>query len=607
MIAFTVVSRAQLSHARVLSRSFQQHHPSDEFWALVIDDIEGIVSNHGEPFRILDLADLDIDRIEVHRMAMLFGTRLAVTIKPWVFEHFHQLSDTPVVYLDSDVMVYDHLGPLREATMEGVALVPHALQPLPRDGKDPDETKVLGVGLYDAGLLGAGRGASDFIQFLKERLRRECIFDPSLMRANEQRWLDFVPSLFPYRVVRDPGIDVAYWNLHERPLSQHGQTLLAGGAPLRCVHFSTFDPRLREIAGRYEASGRPRVTRAADPVLSRLCQEYGHRLLEEGFEEVHRMPFGFNVLPDGTPVYASLRSIYADSLIEAETSGRPAPPDPFDATTVGPFRDWAAEAYRRADLPVPRRLQETAARAENLQAGSVNASETAEIEGSVRKRIRRLRSRAGAARPRSDRKMVGRPSPKARPPSPPAQVSDHSEKSVVDWLGSLEPGSAGTRLQPTGRQIGLIRQRAKPAIGVAPTDTGVICLGPGAIMDPGRYQATVEFFLLRPPNGASPLDQALVAEVFLDGYVLGYTTASFDDVTGGPVRVDFAIPTHLASAALLGGVELRLVSRGMVGGVLGAVLVERTGTPAEESRQPAAPSGSRSWRPASPDDAPAPK
>ena len=38
---------------------------------------------------------------------------------------------------------------------------------------------------------------------------------PWVMHA-DQRWLDFVPSYFEHHVLRDPGVNVAQWNLHER-------------------------------------------------------------------------------------------------------------------------------------------------------------------------------------------------------------------------------------------------------------------------------------------------------------------------------------------------------------------------------------------------------
>ena len=36
------------------------------------------------------------------------------------------------------------------------------------------------------------------------------------MMFTDQRWIDFVPSLFDHFILKDPTYNVAYWNLHER-------------------------------------------------------------------------------------------------------------------------------------------------------------------------------------------------------------------------------------------------------------------------------------------------------------------------------------------------------------------------------------------------------
>ncbi len=585
MIAYTVVSRAYVPHARVLARSFNQHHPGGEFWALLVDDVDGEIDERHEPFRVLRLSDLPIDQTEAHRMAMLFGNRLIAAIKPWVFEYFLSRSNGAVIYIDSDIVIYDSLGPLEQAATAGVVLVPHVLHPIPQDGKDPDETKILGVGIYNAGLFGTGPDHGGFVQFLKDRLRRECVFDVASMRVNEQRWLDFVPSLFPYHVVRDPGVDVAYWNLHERPLTRQGARLLSGGHPLRCVHFSSFDPRMGSVAGRFETGARPRVTRATDPLLAELCEDYGRRLFDAGFEELHGTPFAFDTLPDGTPVYDSLRAVYADALAEAEVADLPRPPDPFDPAGIASFRQWSIEAYRRAGLPLPWRLRDRPAPADHAPAPGPGPEPPRDIAAIVRRQGHRLRTSAHQIRQSGIRRRPGtgvlpQPEPSDPAVAAPLEATEPTGKRwITDWLGSLQVGSAGGRQWPVGRQVGPIRRRPKPTVDVTPTKSGFVASGPRAQLDPGRYRATVEIFPDGPPPNLSPLDQALVVEVFLDGYVLGYGTATFGDLAGGPIAVDFVVPTRLEQAALLDGIELRILSRGMVDAVLGAVLVERLGAP----------------------------
>jgi hypothetical protein len=354
VIAYTIVSRAYVPHARVLARSYTRNNPGLELWALLIDDLAESIDEEDEPFRVLRLADLNIEMREIHRMAMLFGGRLIAAIKPWVFEYFLQQGADSVVYIDSDFVIYHSLEELDEAARtHGVLVVPHILRPMPRDGRKPDETMVLGVGTFNAGMFGVGAHHEGFLEFLKVRLRRECRTDIEAMRVNEQRWLDFVPPLFPHYVVRDPGIDVAPWNIHERPLTKIGDRVLAGGVPLRAFHFSGFDPRMAAVLSARDYWVRPRVDIAEQPVLREVVDDYRRCLLDAGFESFQGTPFAFDSLSDGSPIPASLRKLYADALEAADQSDGTEPPDPYDAAEAPAFEDWYRASYFAAGRKVP--------------------------------------------------------------------------------------------------------------------------------------------------------------------------------------------------------------------------------------------------------------
>ena len=218
--AYTIVSRAYVPHARVLARTFTEQHRDGQFWALLIDDLDHEINDANEPFGVLRLADLDVDLAELHRMAMLFGNRLIAAIKPWVFEHLLQSGADSVIYIDSDFMIFASLEEVAARAVEfGIVVVPHVITPVPRDGHQPDESTILGVGTFNAGFFAVSGEGKPLLDFLKVRLRRECYTSISNMRVNEQRWLDFVPALFRHFVLRDPGVDAAPWNCHERPLT----------------------------------------------------------------------------------------------------------------------------------------------------------------------------------------------------------------------------------------------------------------------------------------------------------------------------------------------------------------------------------------------------
>src|SRR3569833_2865759 len=76
----------------------------------------------------------------------------------------------------------------------------------------------------------------------QERLRRDSLLAPHQMLFVDPRWVDMVPGNFEHTILRDPGYNVAYWNLDTRELARVGDRITAAGRPLRFFHFSGYDP-----------------------------------------------------------------------------------------------------------------------------------------------------------------------------------------------------------------------------------------------------------------------------------------------------------------------------------------------------------------------------
>lgn len=519
MIAYTIVSRQFVPYARVLARSYSRHHSGSKLWALLIDDCDRDFDEANEPFRILHLEDLEIDGAELHRLEMIFSGKLIAVIKPWVFEHFLRRSAEPVMYIDADFVIFDSLNHVVDEAGSGVILVPHVLHPLPRDGKSPDETTVLGAGMFNAGMFGVGPDHGGFIAFMRERMRRECIFDARIQRFNEQRWLDFVPPLFPHHVVRDAGVDVAYWNLHERPLSLQNGKWFADGVPLRAFHFSSFDPRTHGVGGRFELDPSSRVRVGSTPGFSDLCETYRRELFENGFDDLHDTPFSFDSFPDGPPIYQSLRGLFTHAVLAADRGELAYPPDPFDPATNGAFRLWFEEQYRQAGLALPVRL----------------ASEHRPLHVGLRDKLTR----------------------KKRESRPVAAWT-------VDWLDRMIVDEAGQRT-------------AEGGIRTTNDNVGFICHGPRAALDPGHYVATLEWDPHLGSDLAAVSEQAVVAEAFVQGYVVGSRAFTVSEIRSGAVELDIVIPEGFAQEALLFGLELRLLTRGGLDARLTAIVVDSFG------------------------------
>jgi hypothetical protein len=297
--------------------------------------------SQAEPFDVLVPDDLDLGILELHRMAMAYDvTELATALKPWLLQHLLDLGAETVTYLDPDIEVFaslEHVADL--ATEHGVVLTPHLLTPLPRDGLQLDEAQIMGAGAYNLGFIAVGRTSRPFLQWWRERLARDAINDPSQSLFTDQRWIDLLPSLFSHHLLRDPGCNVAYWNVHARPIARTPQGWTAAGEPLRFFHFSGYRPHTPWLLSRH-APDRPRVRLSEHPELRALCDSYGEALRRHGAHDLSGDDYGWARLTDGREVTAWERRCYRSALIEGDRGTSPYPPDPFDSLGPAAYLQW---------------------------------------------------------------------------------------------------------------------------------------------------------------------------------------------------------------------------------------------------------------------------
>ena len=100
------------------------------------------------------------------------------------------------------------------------------------------------------------------------------------MRFVDQRWIDFVPGLFPHYILRDPACNVAYWNLHSRDLTWTSDHYEVNGKPLRFFHYSGYELDKPHLLSKYQGDS-PRVLLSDRPGLARIGHQYRDKVLSE--------------------------------------------------------------------------------------------------------------------------------------------------------------------------------------------------------------------------------------------------------------------------------------------------------------------------------------
>lgn len=279
----TVITRDRAAHARALARSLAATNEGSRLIALLLDDPGRTLDR--EPYELVRPGELPLEPAEFETMASIYdGLELACAMKPWAIEHALGQADA-VLYLDSDVEVFASLAPLVELAREhSLVLTPHLTEPPPLALEPGEEATRLAGGAYNNGFLGVSRAARPFLEWWRSRLARHCLNDLANGYFVDQRWVDLAPAFFPFYPLRDPGANVAAWNLLTRRVEETPEGYRVDGVPLRFFHFSGFDPERPYLLSKWLLPS-PHTLLSEHPALARICREYARKLMDAGYRE----------------------------------------------------------------------------------------------------------------------------------------------------------------------------------------------------------------------------------------------------------------------------------------------------------------------------------
>ena len=265
---------------------------------------------------------------------------IATALKPWLLEFLTNQNFDQIIYLDPDIVIYEPLTEVNQIlTTSDIVLTPHNLQPIPRDSKLTSEYNILISGQYNLGFIGINKFATSFLDFWKERLLHDCVVDIENQLFVDQRWVDFVPSYFNSFILKNKGYNVAYWNIHERPIRSTGTKYFIGDTPLVFFHFSGFEMDHPETLSKHSKSN-PRVEVSAVPALGLIMQEYKILLNDFGYQHFKTFSYGYSTMANGKHIDIYMRRAARDFLKHTYKTSNTKLPNPFDITELNKFYNF---------------------------------------------------------------------------------------------------------------------------------------------------------------------------------------------------------------------------------------------------------------------------
>lgn len=243
---FTSFTYGYLARARVLAQTLKHAHPDWQLWALVVDGTPPDLDD-AEAFAGFDHV-LRAEALEIPRFrAWLFKHDLVeacTAVKGTMLRRLLEEGAERVIYLDPDIGVFHPLTAIEDRLRSAsVVLTPHQVAPNDTAMAIQDnELTSMKYGIYNLGFVGVRRCPDGlaFARWWEASLLRACYDQVEDGIFTDQKYCDLAPSLFDgVQIERDPGCNVASWNLSRRHLTFDASgALLANGSPLKFYHFT---------------------------------------------------------------------------------------------------------------------------------------------------------------------------------------------------------------------------------------------------------------------------------------------------------------------------------------------------------------------------------
>lgn len=285
-IVYTVCSANHLAHAKTMANSFMAYHPEYTLYIVLVDSVDNRFDlSLFRPYNIIEISKLGVsDFVDFTQRYTVIELNCAV--KSFAAQYlFREFSPDILLYIDSDTLIFNNLKTVESYLIESsIVLTPHYTTPLPLDGLLPRERDILRSGLYNAGFMGFRNTevTHRFLTWWSGHMKTECHYNFEEGMGVDQNWLNWVPLLYEgVYLANDPGLNVAYWNLHERLLCvKDGQYFVNEVHPLLFLHISGYHFNQPNQLSRHQN----RHHLSSFPILKSLLQDYIEKVKANGWD-----------------------------------------------------------------------------------------------------------------------------------------------------------------------------------------------------------------------------------------------------------------------------------------------------------------------------------
>ena len=311
---YTSFSYSYLDRARVLAKSLKSNHPDWMLWAVITDQPPPgfAIDLESENFdKILTAVDLFGKQTETWLFTMDI-VEACTAVKGRALQYLLALPEcTKVMYFDPDIAVFNTLSPIEKLLdKHPVVLTPHQIDPDEKSDRQAiidNEIASLTYGVFNLGFIAVANTpeGNRFANWWADRLQDWCHDRLESGIFVDQKWCNLIPCFFEnVYVLRDPGYNVASWNLSQRQMvfDTAGKALI-NGRLLRFYHFTKLGPIGDTMTRRY-AGGNIEIYE--------LWTWYRQQITAASEASIPKGWWHYGVFDNGEPVPKSSRYLYRD-------------------------------------------------------------------------------------------------------------------------------------------------------------------------------------------------------------------------------------------------------------------------------------------------------
>lgn len=322
-----------LSRARVLVESIRRRHPTWVVWAVMIDEPPPGFDDVTWRREFDHVISQDTLFPEVWRWWLFKHdiVEACTAVKGQAMVHILASGAPKVIYLDPDIALFNGLEEIESRLdTSSIVLTPHQVEPNSTEAEIADnEITSMKYGIYNLGFLAVKNDleGNKMAEWWAKCLFRSCYDDVPNGIFTDQKYCDHVPGLFGNVFVeRDPGYNVASWNLSSRTVTVNDAGYIAANSsPLRFYHFTKINSEGDVMTERY-ADGRIEIFE--------VWNWYKRAIKGKSLPGIPAKYWHYGTFSDGTLITKAARLVYRQNDVLMARFR-----NPF-AAGEGSFQSW---------------------------------------------------------------------------------------------------------------------------------------------------------------------------------------------------------------------------------------------------------------------------